>query len=94
MAAGLRVWDAQANLIVEYNTRMSIALGSMALADDHAAGSLNVPEFALGTPYVAVMSQQRFKNDGAARKIPTATVSGTTLSWSAGDACYLIYGTY
>lgn len=94
MAAGLRVKDGAGNLIVEYSTRMSLALGSLALADDHAAGSMVVPEFALGTPYVAVMSAQRFKTAGAIRKIPTATVSGTTLSWSAGDACYLSYGVY
>lgn len=94
MAAGLRVRDAAGNLIIDYTTHMSLALGSMSLGDDHAAGSITVPEFSLGTPYVVVTSQQKFKGDGNVRKAPTATASGTTLSWSAGDACYLSWGVY
>lgn len=94
MAAGLRVWDAAENLIIDFSTAMSIALGSVELGDNHPAGSMQVPEFSIGRPYVVVTSAQKFKGDGNVRKAPTATASGTTLSWSAGDACYLAYGTY
>lgn len=94
MPTGLQTFDPQGRLILDYTTRVSQALGTMTLGDSHAAGSIQVPAFARGTPYVVVISQQKFKGDGDVRKIPQATASGTTLSWTAGDACYLSYGIY
>ncbi|QYW02495.1 hypothetical protein CPT_Silvanus_021 [Stenotrophomonas phage Silvanus] len=94
MPSGIQVWDDQGRLVVDYTTRLSQSLGGFALGDNHAAGSMNVPEFALGKPYVIVMSEQKFKSDGQVRKVPQAFASGTTLSWDAGDACYINYGIY
>lgn len=94
MPSGLQTWDRDGNLIVDMTTRLSQSLGSITLTDNHAAGSMSVPAFALGTPYVIVMSEQKFKGDGNVRKIPQAFANGQTLQWDAGDACYIIYGIY
>lgn len=94
MPTGIQIWDAQGRLVVDYTTRMSQSLGTLSLGDNHAAGSMTVPEFARGRPFVVVVSQQKFKGDGNVRKVPQAFASGTTLSWDAGDACYIMYGIY
>lgn len=94
MPAGLQIWDDVGNLVLDYSTRVSQTLGTLTLPDDHGPGSMNIPELARGEGYVVVISQQKFKGDGVVRKIPQASISDTTLSWTAGDGCYLSYGIF
>ncbi len=97
MPAGMQIWDEQGRLMVDTNTRLSQVLGSFSIGDNSPAGSLVDGNLANGTPFVAVISHEGPKTDGSngLRLLPQAWVSGpTTISWSAGDSAFILYGIY
>jgi len=87
MPAGLQCLDANGNLVVDLTTRMTRLIGQVNQA---TAGSMSVPAFSQGTPFVMPVIDQ----NGVMypQQIPIPTVSGTTLSWPANSNFF--YGTY
>lgn len=87
MPSGLRVWDESGSLTVDLSTRIAKFLGTIQAT---SAGSLTVPEFAMGTPFIISMPESTGSNifDGGGG----GTISGTTLSWQNGSRFY--YGIY
>lgn len=95
MPAGLRVWNAAGQLILDTNDRVSRIVGTLNLPDGHAAGSISNAAFGVGTPFAAVLLAERWDNStGQAKTLTQASISGTTINYSAGDKCTIIYGTY
>lgn len=87
MPAGLRVWNSSGNLTVSLDTRIAKFLG---IIQATSAGSVVVPEFAQGTPFIMAMPRSNgvniFSGGGG------GTISGTTLTWQTNSSFY--YGIY
>lgn len=79
MPQGLQVWDPAGNLIFDTNDRIGRVLG--AVQTGTSAGDVVNAGLATGTPFVIV---QKIGAIADAFKIPTVSISGTTLSWTAG----------
>lgn len=80
---GLQIWDENGDLVVDDTTKLVLFLGVFVTT---GAGSLSVPEFANGLPFVRSSSASgNFIND--------ATWSGTTISWTAANQM-ILYGIY
>lgn len=84
MAAGLQVWDASGNLIVDLSTRLSrlVAVIDPGLTDgSQSFASVN-------NSIAAILSNfsQAQDGSGGAGVLPTVSVSGTTVSWTFGGA--------
>lgn len=62
----------------------------LGVIDSSSAGSLNVPEFATGTPFIVGLPKSTGVNIFSS--IGGGSISGTTLSWVAGASFY--YGVY
>jgi hypothetical protein len=91
MPAGLQVFDAAGNLEIDVTTRLTRILGS---ATVNSTGSVDVPEFAEGSPWYVVTVDPT-----TPYAEPGITFSGTALSWDYGGATFratvtIIYGVY
>jgi hypothetical protein len=94
MAQGLQIFDAGGNLVFDTTDRISQILGSLTLGNGHAAGSFGVSGFSVGTGWCAVLAESQFSS-GSQPRVPTrVTISGTTINYTAGDSCVLLYGVY
>lgn len=87
MPAGLRIWDASGSLTVSLDTRIAKFLG---LIQATSSGSMTVPEFSQGTPFIISMPRSNgvniFSGGGG------GSISGTTLTWQNNASFY--YGIY
>lgn len=104
MPTGFQVFDASGNLQVDITDRLTRVIGQVSTGS--AAGAISVPAWdgSYGTPWVFV--QQRNQSaDQFGKRTVSATISGTTLSWtfepSTGPAAswavlpaVIIYGVY
>lgn len=91
MPQGLQIWDASGNLIFDTNTAAGRVLGIVNVTAA-AAGSTTNAGLTTGTPfwYFQTTTTQYFS------KVPTITVSGTTLSWDDVSETngFIVYGVY
>lgn len=77
--AGLRLWDANGNLMVDTTSAVGIVLGSGIIGGNTtASGSLVDANLALGVPF-AIITYVDWSNMLAG--VPVITFSGTTLTW-------------
>ena len=74
MAAGLKIWDASGNLIVDLTTRIGRVVAVQAVGAN-STGSVTVSQLAQGDPFTAFLTNVLSGK-------PLVTVSGTTVSWS------------
>jgi hypothetical protein len=99
MAAGLQVWDASGNIMLDTTSRMTRVLGSFSIAAGQAAGSVTNAALSSGEPWIfaSVVHPGGAGSGGAAS---TFSFSGNTLSWtkngiaSYSDTIFVIYGVY
>lgn len=89
MPAGLQIWDAAADLILDGGDRISRVLAVITISGN---GSTSHGGLATGSPFWMLMPT-------TAGWPPVVSLSGTTLSWSypAGlpsAGCNLVYGVY
>ena len=87
MTAGFRTFDASENQVITITTRFTRFFGRITSS---TSGSMNVPEFAYGTPMIIGVPSSSGQNIFSV--IGVGSVSGTTLSWTAG--CDFYYGVY
>lgn len=95
MPAGLQVWDAAGNLVVDITTRLSRFLGSV--NSGTSAGSISVPDLVQGTPFYFVIISGGAVPVGSFG--PEVTFSGTTMSWTFAPgrtplAATIFYGVF
>ena len=94
MAAGLQVWNASGDLVLDTSTYTGKVLGILDITAG-VDGSVTDSAFAIGDPYWQCVSIATYPTNQ-----PTFTFnSGTnTLSWAwesrLGQDCKLIYGVY
>lgn len=97
MAAGLKVWDASGNLIVDTSTRLTRILGYTTLAAA-SSGSVVDDGFLTGTPfYVAQRSNAASGSFDASTSQCVVTFVGNTMFFSTVHpvASFIItYGVY
>lgn len=100
---GVRVRDrATGNIILDITDRLTRVIG--VFNSGSAAGSLNVPAFAMGAGWAAVLEAQLPPSSPSTLySYPIISISGTTLSWSFPNyqgqsitiiPCDIIYGVY
>lgn len=100
---GLRVRDRTTGLVtVEITDRLTRVIGFF--DSGGANSSINVPAFAMGAGWAAVMEYQPAgQSQTNLYSYPVVLISGTTLSWSFPDyqgqsntrvSCGIIYGVY
>lgn len=93
MPQGLQLFDGNGGVTLNITDRITRMVGSTTLPQNHGAGSVVVPEFARGTGFAMVLS-----TDGLLSNSPyqatTVSISGTTLSWSTGSGCTIVWGAY
>lgn len=90
MPAGLQVWDAQGNLILDTTTRM-VRINGRVQTVNGQAGSLQI-DLSQGSPWYQVVSYTQNNYD---RPIFTLNTSTGVLSWTAAQAqSSVIYGTF
>lgn len=78
MPAGIEAFDAQGNVLISYTARINPQLGSIWTGG--VGGSLNVPELATGTPWIATAPSAQI---GVLNQLTCAvSVVGTTIVWS------------
>lgn len=92
MAAGLQVWDANGDQIVDTTTRLGRIIGITTISTN--TGSINDADFADGTPFfIATPTNVSSPSFG-----PKLSMSGTTLSWDfegrTVSSHRLVYGVY
>lgn len=98
MSAGLKVWDASGNLIIDTATRMSRVIG-VTFAAAGAVGSITNAGFATGAPYCIALRTSPGSGTvfGSDYVSPIISFSGTTMDYDvaspAGDHV-LVYGVY
>lgn len=92
MPAGLQIWDASGHLVLDTTTWCGQVLGSFSLSDGHSSGSMTITDLAAGRPFVAVLPAASLSD--TLLTITSASVSGTTLSYTSGNACQIVYGIY
>jgi hypothetical protein len=83
MAAGLQIWDASGNLVLDASYRVMRIIGSASLDGTGAGGSATDSRFAQG----CFVSFQAAKSNGDGFLdhgviMPVFTINGSTLSWS------------
>lgn len=97
MAAGLKVWDASGNLIVDTASRLTRILGYTTLASS-SSGSVTDDGLLTGTPfYVAQRANSPGGNFDASTSQCVVTFSGNVMSYSTvhPTATFIItYGVY
>jgi len=94
MPAGMQVFDAAGNLLIDITTRLSRVIGTQAIAAG-SSGSLVVPNAGQGAIWWAICPSS------ASRYVPLVSLSGSTISWSPNGSypgsavdALLIYGLY
>lgn len=96
MPAGLRVWDAAGNLIVDLSTSMGRVLGVQFV--NTATGSFDHAGLSQGTPFALVGGEAPATGGDPWAWAPSVDVTGTTLSWDFGDRpagpAWIIFGVY
>lgn len=100
MPAGIQVWDAASNPIMDTTTRLGRVLGVATITT--ATGSITgIAGFSQGTPfYICTPLNSPGNINLATNPLPVITISGTTLSWAyesgtgANQTVLLYYGTY
>ena len=82
MPQGFQAWSPTGLQTVDITDRLTRIIGSIYV---NSPGSMNVPEFAQGSPIVWALPQRSALNNGIqpGASAIRATVSGTTLSWSS-----------
>lgn len=93
MPAGLQVWDASGNLVLDVSDPISRLSGTVTITAG-ATGSVTVPNASQGSIWYAVLV------NGGSTYSPNISVSGSTISWApstiatpAADAI-MLYGVY
>lgn len=74
MPAGLQVWDAAGNLVLDLPTSITRIMGKVTLGA--GSGSVNVGN---GRPWFAILEENSFGLQECAYQF---NISGTTISWS------------
>lgn len=108
MGQGLRVWDQYGNLTVDSDFRMSRVIGKI-YVNWLGNGSVNVPEFGQGTPWVMIavdwanMFYDNHNSNIVSHNYAMPKISGQSVVWSWGPelnneaycyATWIIYGVY
>lgn len=96
MLTGLRCLDAQGNVTLDINDRATRLLGTVQTILG-AGGSISVPEFATGTPWVVCqpIAFPTWSLYYHPKPVAIALVVGSTLVWSSGSReTRIIYGVY
>ncbi|MDF4024142.1 hypothetical protein P3W24_04045 [Luteibacter sp. PPL201] len=91
MAVGVRIKDRNGNIVVDFTSKLPRIIGY--IDTNGSAGSINVPELALGNAYWVVSPISGTSGRGS----PNVSISGTTLSWSYPNATVndrIYYGYY
>lgn len=93
MPAGLQVWDAAGNLILDTSYRTGFVLGKVDIANaTNASGNVTDANFANGTPfYFYVADNTQALNE------PTVAFAGNTMTWTATTSSWtgsIYYGIY
>lgn len=93
MPAGLQVWDASGNLVLDVSDPISRLSGTVSIPAG-STGSVTVPNAYQGSIWYAVLV------NGGSTYSPVVSISGSTISWvpsplftPAVDAI-LLYGVY
>jgi hypothetical protein len=98
MPAGLQVWDAAGNLVVDITTRLSRFLGSV--NSGTSGGSISVPDLAQGTPfYFVIISGGAVPVGSFGPEVTFSGTNNTTMSWSFASgrtplAATIYYGVF
>ncbi len=93
MPAGLQVWDALGNLILDTSSEVGRFHGVITLNAGYGAGSQNIPSLSLGRPFILPI----FSYNEGYYDTPSVSLSGTTISWGTsinGNSVLIYYGTY
>lgn len=89
MPQGLQVFDASGNTVFDTNYRPGRFHGSVSTGT--TSGSINVPSLSQGTAFYMVLANF---DPFISYTPPSVSLSGTTISWTAGSPCTIYYGTY
>lgn len=90
MPAGLQVWDASGQLVIDLANRLTRIIGMVDTGG--TSGSISVPGFSQGTPFYAVVPLNAYLD--SYQLTARASVTGNTLSWTSGVSSRIIYGVY
>lgn len=94
MAQGLQVFNSSGVLTVDITTRLTRITGSGTTVSN-TAGSMVIQGVEYATPFFVVLTTPHYPyNSVNTTSIPTFTLSGTTLSWTAaqGTASFMVGG--
>ncbi|UOL48386.1 hypothetical protein [Pseudomonas phage Almagne] len=97
---GMRIRDQTSGLVVvEITDRLTRIIGTFNTGS--GAGSMNVPDFSLGTGFACILeAPDPVNNLSNTWRFPRVTISGTTMSWDfpgqsgTNVACDVVYGVY
>jgi hypothetical protein len=87
MAAGLQIFDAAGNTIVDTSTAVALIVGEAVIGGSGSpkSGTITDPRLALGDPFVVVISGGIALSGGAPNNLPVFGFNGATLTWSYPD---------
>ena len=91
MAVGVRIRDRFGNVVVDITSKLPRIVGYV--DTNGGAGSVTVPELALGTGYFIVSPISGTQGRGT----PSVQINGTTISWTYPNATTndrIFYGYY
>lgn len=91
MAIGIRIRDRFGNVVVDFTSKLPRIVGYV--DTNGVAGSVTVPELAIGTGYAVVSPISGTQGRGS----PSIVISGSTISWSYPNAAVndrIYYGYY
>ncbi len=103
MPAGLQVWDASGNLILDTSSRLGKVLGYIDMPAAGGSGSASNAALGFGTPWwtnIPFYGASGYPNayDQGGSSVRTIGVAGTTISWSGGGTSAadnrIIYGSF
>lgn len=101
MTYGVQIFDEDGHTLLDTSQRAGRFIGSV--ETNGLNGSIVVPEFSQGTPFVVVLDNNSTITDIYTFRpwLPLVTISGTTLSWNydGAGASYransnIVYGVY
>lgn len=90
------MWDEQGRLILDVTDRMGRVVGSVKTGS--SSGSLVDSGFSYGEPWFMIVLEpgqyEGWTPGGSTQWRPAVTISGNTLSWTAGVPSTIVYGVY
>lgn len=95
MGQGMQVFDANGALVVDINDSISKIIGQFVMQAE-TPGAVTVPELAGGSRiFVFKQAQPPLGINGVNRGRAQITISGRTISWTAGrETVWVYYGVY